>query len=126
MKYTKPEFFAEEFALNQSIALCKPEEVTKSTTVHCLKTNKHEIFEKNCSTKYSVVDDGLITYNGQQYLVWGQRDGANIECPSRCPDCNDSNNNKIFNAIVRAGLAGSMDHIAPVTGELKYLINMSQ
>lgn len=129
MKYVKPEFMVEEFGLNESIALCEPEKIEQSVTLHCLKTNKHELFSGDlCSTDYYDEEGNVIvktiTYGGEEYLVWGKNDGADIECGYGCDDCNKGE--KTFDAIVKAKLANGSDHIALITREFKTAINSSQ
>lgn len=121
--YVKPDVLVTKFQLNNSIALCSPEEVNDleaaSVTVHCVKTNRHEVFYNNCSSNYS--NATKVTYGGQTYMQWPVGGTGDIDCPDSCPECND--NSTIYDALSK--LYGKKFHYAPVTNAVKEVINSS-
>lgn len=68
MKYMKPAFDVTEFQLNESIATCPTSSTYNPVTVNCVISGTHDIFYSNCEANYN--DLTIVSYNGQEYLVW--------------------------------------------------------
>ena len=121
--YMKPDVFVTEFQLNEAIAACDPTTEPNlnavSVEVHCVKTNKHEVFYDACDNRYSASD--TVSYNNVTYMKWPYESADDIDCGWDCDECTDSSS--IYDGL--ANIYGHGWHFAPVTDQVREVINSS-